>query len=61
MWLCHGGAPLKGMKFLGGEEGKKELDEVMDLATKMIEKHNGTPWETLVRRGAVCIYQPEGD
>ena len=49
------------MKFLGGEEGKKELDDVMDFATKMIEKHNGTPWEVLVRRGAVCIYQPAGD
>jgi hypothetical protein len=49
------------MKFLGGEEGKKEIDEVMDLANKIIEKHNGTPWEVLVRRGAVCIYAPSGD
>lgn len=60
MWLCHGGGPLKGMKILGGDEGRKELLDVLELADKMIEKHNGTPWEVLVRRGAVALYRPAG-
>lgn len=61
VWLCHGGAALKSLKFLGGEDGKKEAHEALDYADKAIERHRGTPWEILVRRGSIAIYMPGGD
>ncbi len=61
VWLCHGGAPLKSMHVLGGDDGRKELVQALDFADRMIEKHAGTPWEVLVRRAALAIYVPGGD
>jgi hypothetical protein len=61
IYLCHGGAALKGLRILGGDEGRKALHEVLDGADAIIDKHNGTPWEVLVRRGAIALYQPGGD
>jgi hypothetical protein len=31
---------------------------VLDFADRIISKHNGTPWEVLVRRGAIAIFMP---
>ncbi len=61
VYLCHGGAALKSLHTLGGEEGKKELHEALDLADKIIDRHRGTPWEVLARRGSLAIYQPGGE
>ncbi len=61
IYLCHGGAALKSLKILGGDEGKKALGEVLDFADKAIEKHAGTAWEVLVRRGAIALFAPGGD
>ena len=53
--LCHGGAPLKDVRFLGDS---KPLHEALDLADRMIEKHRGTPWEVLMRRAYLTVFLP---
>jgi len=53
--LCHGGAALKEIKFLGDPKG---LHAALDLADKMIEKHQGEPWELLIRRASVPVFIP---
>ncbi len=52
-FLCHGGAPLKEIKFLGDLKG---LHEALDLADQAIEKHRGTPWEVLIRRASIPAF-----
>jgi hypothetical protein len=53
--LCHGGAALKGVKFLGDPKG---LHAALDLADRAIEKHAGTPWEILIRRSSIPNFLP---
>jgi hypothetical protein len=53
VYLCHGGEALKGVRFLGD---LKELHATLDLADRMIDKHRGTPWETLIRRAYVPVF-----
>jgi hypothetical protein len=55
VFLCHGGQPLKSIKFLGD---LKELHATLDLADRMIEKHRGTPWEILIRRACLPVFTP---
>jgi hypothetical protein len=54
-YLCHGGARLKDVAFLGDLAG---LHAALDIADQMIEKHRGTPWEMLLRRGSIPIFTP---
>lgn len=58
VFLCHGGAPLKEVKFLGDLKG---LHAALDFADEMIEKHRGTPWEVLIRRASVPVFVPYYD
>jgi hypothetical protein len=51
--LCHGGAALKDIRFLGDPKG---LHAALDLADQAIEKHAGTPWELLIRRSSVPVF-----
>jgi len=53
--LCHGGARLKEIAFLGD---LKALHATFDVADRMIEKHKGTPWEMLVRRASIPAFTP---
>jgi hypothetical protein len=53
--LCHGGAPLKEIKFLGDP---KALHSSLDFADRMIEKEAGTPWELLIRRASLPAFIP---
>jgi hypothetical protein len=54
-YLCHGGARLKEVAFLGNLNG---LHAALDVADQMIEKHRGTPWELLIRRASVPVFYP---
>lgn len=54
-YLCHGGARLKEVSFLGDQAG---LHAAFDVADRMIEKHKGTPWEMLIRRASIPIFKP---
>jgi hypothetical protein len=54
-YLCHGGARLKEVAFLGNLSG---LHAALDVADQMIEKHKGTPWELLIRRASVPVFFP---
>jgi len=54
-YLCHGGAALKDVKVLGDPKG---LHAALDFADKMIEKHQGTPWELQMRRASVPVFYP---
>ncbi len=53
--LCHGGAALRDIRFLGD---LKELHAAFDAVDALIEKHRGTPWELLIRRGTVPVFTP---
>jgi len=53
--LCHGGARLKEVAFLGDLTG---LHAALDVADRMMEKHRGTPWELLIRRASVPHFTP---
>jgi len=55
VFLCHGGAALKEVKFLGDPAG---LHAALDHADGMIEKHRGTPWEVLMRRAYLPVFTP---
>ncbi len=43
------------MAFLGNLVG---LHSALDVADQMIEKHRGRPWELLIRRASVPVFQP---
>jgi hypothetical protein len=55
VYLCHGGAPVKEIRFLGD---LKDLHGALDFADQMIEKHRGTPWEVLMRRAYLPVFRP---
>jgi len=54
-YLCHGGARLKEVAFLGNLTG---LHAALDVADQMIDKHRGTSWELLIRRASVPVFYP---
>lgn len=54
-FLCHGGASLKKIQFLGDP---KKLHAALDLADKMIERHRGTPWEMVIRHAGIAVFEP---
>ena len=58
LYLCHGGAPYRGMTFLGGDLVGEEQRELLDLADQLIDRHRSTPWEVLVRRSAFALFTP---
>jgi hypothetical protein len=54
-YLCHGGARLKEVSFLGDPTS---LHAAFDVADRIIEKHKGTPWEMLIRRASLAVFTP---
>lgn len=55
VYLCHGGGALKAVAFLGD---RTKLHAALDQADLRIDKHRGTPWEVLLRRGSVAVFVP---
>ncbi len=57
LFFCHGTAPIRQVRWLGGEAARRELQELCDTVDRNLETHRRTPFEIANRRIALAVFE----
>ncbi len=57
VFFCHGTAPIRQVRWLGGEAAKQGLQDLCDTIDRNLKTHRHTPFEIANRRIALAVYE----